>query len=286
MKLEFWKLRIKITPLRIVIAFAVLMITAFIAMLLANKQEMDTLYTEALKQYQLKNYQRAVDIFKVIGLRFWGAEKAEKSLLRAAEIYYYDINNFRLAKDILEDLIPRSEFADCLVKEKILLAGIYTDKLDKINEAFDLLKESEKLDISSEDKRNILLANASICQKLDKYEKATEYYLEALKLCADARSVIDVKFRLAASYTSSFDRINAEKIFRDLLSMRELNEDQRTRIEWQLFQNLDEQDRYEDALEIIEGMLGRDPGNENLLAEKKRVKEEVDFYSRAVSGRQ
>ena len=284
MNLEIGKYNIRVTPLKIVLAFIVLMTAAFIAMLLTNKHEIDTLYSEGLRQQQLKNYQQAVDIFKQIGVRFWGAKKAEKALLRAAEIYYYDINNFRLAKDILEDIIPRSKYPECLIREKILLAGIYTDKLNKTDEAFQLLRESEKIDISDEDKLNILLTNAKICQKLDNYDQVTKYYAQALKLCAEPRCVIDVKLRLAAAYTSNFDPMNAEKIFRELLTMPELNEDQRTRIDWQLFQNLDEQGRYQDALNIIDRMLSRDSGNETLLSERKRVKEEVDFYLNATSG--
>lgn len=286
MNLEIGKYRIKVTLRRAILAFILLLAAAFIAMLLANKHEIDELYSEGLRQQQLKNYQQAVDIFKQIGLRFWGVKKAEKALLRAAEIYYYDINNFRLAQDILEDLIPRSKYAECLIREKILLAGIYTDQLNKTNEAFRLLQESEKLDISDEDKLNILLTNAKICQKLENYEQVTKYYTEALDLCAEPRCVIDVKLRLAAAYTSIFDRANAEKVFRELLTMPGLSEEQRSRIDWQLFQNLDEQDRYQDALKIIDRMLNRDPGNETLLSERKRLKEEVDFYQNATRGRQ
>jgi tetratricopeptide (TPR) repeat protein len=284
MNLEIGKYNVRVTPLRVVVVFVALMAAAFLAMLLTNKHEIDTLYSEGLRQQQLKNYQQAVDIFKQIGLRFWGAKKAEKALLRAAEIYYYDINNFRLAKDILEDLIPRSKYPECLIREKILLAGIYTDQLNKTDEAFRLLRESEKLDISDEDKLNILLTNAKICQKLENYEQVTKYYAEALKLCAEPRCVIDVKLRLASAYTSVFDRASAEKVFRELLTMPELSEEQRTRIDWQLFQNLDEQDRYQDAMKVIDRMLNRDPGNETLLSERKRLKEEVDFYLNATGG--
>jgi tetratricopeptide (TPR) repeat protein len=284
MNIEVDRFKIKVTPLRIAGAFALLVLAAFLAMMLANKHEIDSLYSEGLRQQQLKNYQLAVDIFKQIGIRYWGVRKAEKALLRAAEIYYYDINNFRLARDILENLIPRSKYPEYLVQEKILLAGIYSDKMNKLEEAFNLLNQAEELDVSETDKLNILLTDAKICQKMESYEKATGYYLSALSLCQEPECIINVRIKLAASYTSFFERTKAEKIFRELLVMPELKDDQRTRIEWQLFQNLDEQDRYEEAMKIINIMLTHDPGNETLLMERKRVKEEIDFFQRATQG--
>jgi len=284
MNMELGRFKIKVTPLRIAGAFALLILAAFLVMLLANKREIDNLYSEGLRQQQLKNHQQAVDIFKLIGVRFWGARKAEKALLRAAEIYYYDINNFRLARDILENLIPRSEYPEYEAQEKILLAGIYTDKMNELEKAFNLLNQAAELDVSKEDKLNILLTDAKICQKMESYEKAAGYYREALSVCGDPRCIIDIKIKLAAAYTSFFDRTKAEKIFRELLAIPELKDDQRARIEWQLFQNLDEQDRYEDAMKIINIMLAHDPGNETLLTERKRVKEEIDFFQRATQG--
>jgi tetratricopeptide (TPR) repeat protein len=284
MNIEFGRFNIKVTPLRIAGAFVLLILTAFLTMLLANKHEIDNLYSEGLRQQQLKNYQQAVDIFKQIGIRFWGVRKAEKALLRAAEIYYYDINNFRLARDILENLIPRSKYPEYIIQEKILLAGIYTDKMNKLEEAFSLLNQAEELDVSKEDKLNILLTDAKICRKMENYEKATGYYIQALLLCREPECIIDVKIKLAAAYTSFFERIEAEKIFRELLGMPELKDDQRRRIEWQLFQNLDEQDRYEDAIKIIDLMLSHDPGNETLLTERKRVKDAIDFFQRTTHG--
>lgn len=285
MNLEFGRFKIKVTLLRIVGALVCLIAFAFISMLLMNKQEIDSLFNEGLRQQQLKNYQQAVDIFKTIGVRFWGTRKAEKSMLLAAEIYYYDINNYRLAKDILESLIKKSRYSEFEAREKILLANIYTEKMNKLEEAFNLLNQAAELDVSKEEKLNILLTDAQICQKLENYDKAAEYYNDALAVCSEARSIIDVKIKLAAVYTSSFDRAGAEKIFRELLAMPELSEDQISRISWQLFQNLDEQDRYQEALQIIDRMLNHDPNNETLQAERKRVKEEVDFYNRATSGR-
>jgi len=279
------KINFRIDRYKIAALFLLAVSLGLFVVLYSGKKELNSMFSEAADEYKLRNYQKAVDVYKQINVRYHGSAEAEEAALRAAEIYYFNINNHRLSIQLLERLIAGGEYAEYVLKAKILLARIYSEETGQLEDALLLLREANRMEIAVNYRHEIFLLCAKICSSMGYFKRASGYYNDAIKLIKNPSKLIDAKIHLAAAYTAMFERKKAEKVFRELLTMKELTDSQRSRIELQLFQNLDEQDRFEDALEIINVVISRDPTNEFLLRERKRIREEIQFIKEAKTHR-
>jgi tetratricopeptide (TPR) repeat protein len=268
----------KLTPKRILLISCATVLLALFSVYSYDRIDQRNLVEEGLRQQKLGNFQASIDIFKKIAVKYKGSDDAYEALFSAAEIYHFNIYNHRLAIDILEKLIKEEDIPLSVnIKSKILLADIYSEQSDEYDAALKLLKEAGREEITREERKRIFLISAEICLKKRDYEKAVEYFNSALRKTSDAKERLDLLIKLASSYTVIFEREKEEEVLRQVLDTPELEDERRMRIEMLLFQNLDEQDKLDDALALINSMIEKDPQNPLLRRERKRVQEALQF---------
>ncbi|MBN2134893.1 MAG: hypothetical protein JW737_04110 [Acidobacteria bacterium] len=266
-----------ITKKRIIPVIVVLIILAYLAVLYLNKVDQDNMFDEALRLQNLQRWQEAAELYKQISIKYYGSSRALEADFRSAEIYYYNLGSRRLAEIELEKLIKEKLDSELKVKTTLLLARIYSDDPEQLEDALELLKRCRHEELSTKEKKLIDIESAEIYRKMGNFTETAKLYEVHRDDLQTPQEKIEILMQLSSAYTSCFERKKAEKIYRELLATKELDDAKRTRVEWLLFSNLDEQDKLAEALEIINNMINKEPSNLTYKAERKRIQEEIEF---------
>ncbi len=270
--------KFKPTVKNIALLLLAVCIAAFVMVYTQNRLELGRMYDEAQKMHRDGHFQQAVDLFKKIAIKYENTSLSREALFKTAEIYHFNMMNHRLAINTLVELESDKDISsELLFKTRLLLAKIYSSETGDNEEALALLNKASKMNLEKEDEKTLQKVSAQICQNLGDHKKAIKHYSSALELAEDREESVEIKLHLVSEYTALFERKKAEKILRELLSIKELKPERKTRVAWLLFMNLDEQDKFREALKVINMMLSNDPDNETLLKERKRIREEIEF---------
>jgi outer membrane protein assembly factor BamD (BamD/ComL family) len=100
---------------KVAILFVLAIFLGLIVVLYSSRKELGDMCSEAARERRLENFQKAIDIYKQINVKYHGTREAEESVLMAAEIYYFNISNYRLAIDFLERLIDKGEYPEYIL---------------------------------------------------------------------------------------------------------------------------------------------------------------------------